>query len=177
LASWNQRVCEGFAANCSIVAWSGKGMYENCCDTGITMRDLYLQTRGGTPYSADWDFTSFVPDALVINLGTNDFNHDNGTAWEAAFTATYVSFVRNATARYGDAALPVFVAQGNMNRAPALQAALAAAIAGINGAGGNATFLDLRVGPNDGCGGHPGVAGHAAMAAAAAPVIARVMGW
>ncbi len=35
------------------------------------MPSYYLQTRGGTPYSTDWDFTRFVPDAILINLGTN----------------------------------------------------------------------------------------------------------
>ena len=69
LASWDQRVCEGFAANCSIVAWSGKGMYENCCDSGETMPSYYLQTRGGNAYATDWDFGRFVPDAIIINLG------------------------------------------------------------------------------------------------------------
>ena len=44
---------------------------QNCCDNGITMPSLYLQTRGGTAYSTDWDFTRFVPDAIIINLGTN----------------------------------------------------------------------------------------------------------
>jgi len=85
--------------------------------------------------------------------------------------------VHNATQRYNNPKLPFFLTQGNMDRGPALANALAAAVAAINSAGGNATYLDLNVGPNDGCGGHPGAAGHAAMAAAAVPAIARVMGW
>ena len=46
--------------------------------------------------------------------------------------------------------------------------------------GGNAVFLDLRTGAadsHDGCGGHPGQRGHAAMAAKGIPQIGSKMGW
>ena len=200
--TYNRQICDAFDAECSVVAWSGKGMYENCCDSGETMPSYYLQTRGGNAYAADWDFTRFVPDAIIINLGelarrslasraarqcrltvallrtgTNDFGHDAGPAWEANFTSTYVDFVLNATRRYGEPKLPVFLGQGNMNNGAPLHDALQAAAAAINAAGGNAVYLDMRAGPTDGCGNHPGVLGHAAMAAAAKPVIAQAMGW
>ena len=176
-ATYDHDICEFFQANCSVVAWSGKGMYENCCDSGETMPSYYLQAFGGRPYSTDWDFSSFVPDAMLINLGTNDFDHDSGPAWEANFTSTYVAFVLNATHRYGQPTMPVFLAQGNMNNGLQLQNALLAAATAINNTGGSAFYLDLRVGPTDGCGGHPGTLGHAAMFAAAKPVIGSVMGW
>lgn len=64
-----------------------------------------------------------------------------------------------------------------MNDSPKLFNALMAAATAINASGGNAHYLDMRVQPVDGCGGHPGTLGHAAMAAAAEPVIAQVMGW
>lgn len=57
-------------------------------------------------------------------------------------------------------------------------AAISAAIAAVNGAGGKAALLDLRNATTlDGCGGHPGPFGHWAMAAEAAPQIAEIMGW
>jgi lysophospholipase L1-like esterase len=176
-ATYNRLLCDAFDAECSVVAWSGKGMMVNCCDLGETMPSYYLQTRGGEDYSSSWDFTRFVPDAIIINLGTNDFGHDSGPAWEANFSAIYTAFVLNATRRYGNPSLPVFLAQGNINNGTPLQNALQVAAAAINAAGGNATYLDLRVGPIDGCGGHPGVLGHAAMANAAKPTIAATMGW
>lgn len=110
-------------------------------------------------------------------VGTNDFGHDSGPSWEAAFSATYVDFVVNATTRYNKPAMPVFVAQGPMNNGANLKNALDVAIAAINAKGGNAVYLDLRGPPNDGCGGHPGVQGHAGMAAMAIPAIGAVMGW
>ena len=41
----------------------------------------------------------------------------------------------------------------------------------------SAIDLDLRGPPTDGCGGHPGVAGHAGRAALAIPAIGAAMGW
>ena len=84
----------------------------------------------------------------------------------------------NATqTHYKTPKMPVFVAQGPMNNGAPLHDALQVAIAAINAAGGNAIYLDLRGPPNDGCGGHPGVARHAGMAALAIPDIGAAMGW
>jgi hypothetical protein len=90
--SYNWALAEAFSADLIPIAWSGKGMYENCCDNGETMPSYYLQTLGGaaqgksgrggassavsrlpTPagnaYSTDWDFLRYVPDMMLINLG------------------------------------------------------------------------------------------------------------
>lgn len=174
--TYNWMLAEAFSADLTVIAWSGKGMYQNCCDNGERMPSYYLQTLAGDAYSTDWTFPS-APDLLLVNLGTNDFGHDSGPTWEANFTATYVQFVLNATARYSKPKLPVFVAQGPMDDGAPLYNALQAAIRGINAAGGAATYLDMRGPPNDGCGGHPGVEGHSQMFAMAKPQIAKVMGW
>lgn len=49
----------------TVIAWSGKGMYENCCDSGETMPSYYLDTLGSGAYAGDWDFSRFTPDAMV----------------------------------------------------------------------------------------------------------------
>jgi len=176
--TYNWQIAEHFNADIVPIAWSGKGMYQNCCDMGETMPAYYKQTLAGQAYINDWDFTRYVPDMLIINLGTNDFGHDSGPTWEAGFSKTYTEFVLNATQlHYKDPKMPVFVAQGPMNNSPQLWAALNVTIAAINAAGGNAVYLDLKGPPNDGCGGHPGVLGHSAMSAMAIPQIAAKMGW
>lgn len=73
--------------------------------------------------------------------------------------------------------MPVFVGQGNINRSDLLHSLLFTVISEINAAGGNAHYLDLRVGPVDGCGGHPGVEGNQAMFENAKSQIQAVMGW
>ncbi|KAF5666498.1 lipase acylhydrolase [Fusarium circinatum] len=71
----------GLKADYSVVAWSGKGLTRNYAqnppDTSPTMPVLY--TRYGAN-DADNSYTfpsSWVPDAVVINLGTNDFSYLN----------------------------------------------------------------------------------------------------
>jgi len=175
--TYNWFIAEHFQADLVPIAWSGKGMYQNCCDNGETMPSYYLQTLGGAAYISDWDFSRYVPHAIIINLGTNDFIHDSGPVWEKAFVTTYVEFVGNATRRYKQPTMPVFVAQGPMDCSASLNNSLQGAIKLINAAGGNAHYLNLCGPPNDGCGGHPGVVGHQKMYEQAVPVISKVMNW
>jgi len=172
-----------FDAAVEVVAWSGKGVYVNSPTAGTneTLPGYWVQALGAgqAPRAATWDFArARAPDGLVVNLGTNDFGHghDTGPAWEANFTAALAGFALAAAADYARPALPVFLAVGPLTHAPL--AAVRAAVAAVNAAGGAATLLDLGVdSPADGCYGHPGPRGHAAMAALAAPVIAGVLGW
>jgi hypothetical protein len=85
LYTYNWKIAEHFSAQLVPIAWSGKGMYKNCCDNGELMPAYWLQTLAGmgcsTPActgSTDWDHSRYVPDMMIINLGTNDFGHDNG---------------------------------------------------------------------------------------------------
>ena len=189
--TYNWKIAEAFNAQLIPIAWSGKGMFQNCCDEGERMPAYWYQTLAGSSAGgpggsfpqpgratpSTWDFSQYVPDLIIINLGTNDFGHDSGPAWEANFSKTYTEWCLNATKIYKNPKLPIFVAQGPMNTDDKLYAALNASITAINGAGGNATYLNLKGPPCDGCGGHPGVEGHAGMAKMAIPQIARVMGW
>jgi hypothetical protein len=64
-----------------------------------------------------------------------------------------------------------------MNNGAPLYNALQAAITAAKQRGLNATFLDMRGPPCDGCQGHPGRLGHQGMFAMAQPQIAAFMGW
>lgn len=68
--TWGNLLCERFNANCSIIAWSGIGMYENSRGEMYpeTMPGVYTRTLGAVE-GPEYDFTSFSPDAVVINLG------------------------------------------------------------------------------------------------------------
>ena len=68
----------------SMVSYSGYGVYSGFTDTDIRntveLLPLYYPMvgfsrgtwKGNAITTADWDFTSYVPDLIVINLGTND---------------------------------------------------------------------------------------------------------
>jgi lysophospholipase L1-like esterase len=83
------------------IAWSGKGMCRNIdLSTTERMYELYERTLPADTASR-WDFKTWVPDVVVINLGTNDFNKGNPT--EADFIGAYRSFIQRARSRYPQA--------------------------------------------------------------------------
>jgi len=202
--SYTRYICDGLQAACTCIAWSGKGMWKNCCDDGETMPSYFRQTLGGDSYTSDWDFSNFVPSALAINLGTflpalfrsavhlaipatmppragsNDMSKYNGTAaWIAELVAVYTTFVQAATSQYYKApSTPVLVVQGPSNNT-VLFGALQTAVADLRTAGVDAHYVSAIVttGEPDGCQGHPGTLWHKAMAEVAAPQIQAILGW
>ena len=177
--TYGQLLADAFSADLSNVAWSCKGMLANGCgDEGETMPQLYRQTFAGRAAAgADaWPFAS-APSLLLINLGTNDMQHES-PEFDKNLTREFVAFILNATVLYRAPALPVALMYGPMacGSAP-LNQTLHDAIAEVNARGGNAFFVSVCGAAQDGGCGHPGVAGHAQMAARAAPVIAAKLNW
>jgi hypothetical protein len=63
--TYQAQLCQAFGANCSTIAYGGKGMYKNCCDEGTTMPEFFQQRLTSEParnYSFGAD--GFVPDAV-----------------------------------------------------------------------------------------------------------------
>jgi len=86
------------------VAWSGKWLFG---DNAIPLLyDLALPTDS----SSKWDFPSWVPQAVVVNLGTNDFGPKNPT--EKEWQDAYTSFIKRLRANYPQC--HVFCAVGSM---------------------------------------------------------------
>lgn len=93
------------------IAWGGRGMYRNYGGgTQDTMPEYYVRTL---PYQCDrlWDFQSWVPQVVVINLGTNDFSGPDVDT--EAFVQTYTRFVRFIRKNYSEA--HIFCAAGPMD--------------------------------------------------------------
>jgi lysophospholipase L1-like esterase len=89
-------------ADLHTIAWSGIGMYRNYGVSGASadaMPAVYARTLP-TKSGSTWDFKTWQPHAVVINLGTNDASTsgDPGTPYETA----YAGFVRNLRAKYPD---------------------------------------------------------------------------
>jgi GDSL-like Lipase/Acylhydrolase family len=175
--SYSRLSCDALDAECSVIAVSGKGMFANCCDDLEKLPSYFLQTMGNEAYSKSWDF-SFIPDALVINAGTNDEGKNNGTkAWSDAFEATFVAFVQDALSARYKRQMPVLLVQG-----PALDdrlyASLQRILATLIAAGVDAHYVSAVVdAPADGCAGHPGNKNHVLMADAFTAAASAILGW
>jgi len=79
-------------ADYAMVAYSGKGVVRNYADPNKTSPDpmpsLYNRTccADSTPV---WDYASWIPQVVVINLGTNDFStkpHPDKLVFQEAYT-------------------------------------------------------------------------------------------
>jgi len=86
------------------IAWSGRKMWPN--NTVPSIYDLTLPTDT----TSKWDFATWKPDAVLINLATNDFGRSAPD--ESGWTTAYEQFVKRVRKNYPDAM--IYVATGSM---------------------------------------------------------------
>jgi lysophospholipase L1-like esterase len=122
--------------------------------------------------SAAWDFSRYQAGAVVINLGTNDKTHG---VTSADFQATYTALLRTIRAKYPNAA--IFALQTFIGR---YSTETQAAVNAVTAAGQGNTYYVPTTGwiPSGGLSDsvHPNDAGHVAIAAKLAPIIAAKIG-
>lgn len=147
------------------IAWSGKGVvYNYDTDTTDPLPALYDRSLPSDANST-WSFGT-QPDAVVINLGTNDYSTEGDPSMEL-FQEHYVRLLERLRSHYPDAFILCTVG-------PLLNGAdLAAARTGIDAAVDARTAAgdtrlaswEMNIGnDNPGCDYHPSVATHQAMA-------------
>ncbi len=161
-------------AEVSIVARSGWGIYrDNQGNTQNVLPSLFTRTLG-TNDSPTYDFAR-QPDAVIINLGTNDSAlGDPGKPYEDA----YVAFLKTVRQKYASAW--IFLTIGPMTGEPLLSA-MRAHLAQVVSASGDAKVVAVPLETQDsattGCDYHPDIDEHQRMAKAMEPVIATKLGW
>ena len=114
--------------------------------------------------------SQWIPDAVIINLGTND----GQVATTRAFTDAYVQLCTNITDAYGQQ-VELFLACGPMSTKYC--DAVETTIARLTEQGLRAHFLDQRNAAANQCCAHPSADDDALMATQGAAFISRVMGW
>jgi lysophospholipase L1-like esterase len=89
--AWGALTCRSLKAQYSCTAYSGRGVYRN--NTGSETGTLPLIYDYVNPDKTDafWNHQKFVPDVIVIDLGSNDFAM--GVPDSTAFCSTYNSFI------------------------------------------------------------------------------------
>jgi lysophospholipase L1-like esterase len=161
------------SADVVTIAYSGIGVYRNYGETTPTATSLTMPKRYpyALPDTVLWDFSLYQPQAVIINLGTNDFGSgDPGTPYETA----YVSFVEAVRQKYADAYFILIDMYGG-SRLTRLNNVLAS----LKASGETrAEVLSLdSVQNNLGCNQHPNVAGQQAMGTTLAARLQTLMGW
>ncbi len=110
-----------FNAECYVTAHSGLGVVRNYGDKEpVSTRLATLPNRYHQVFDMDtsltWDFSRWQPDAVVVNLGTNDYSTDVAPE-KSVFVQRYIQFIRQLRTYYGD--IPVFCICGPMRDEPA----------------------------------------------------------
>jgi hypothetical protein len=153
-----------------LIAFSGKGVFQNFGgDQNEVMPELYLRTLTDDP--APWDFSTFVPDAVVINLGTNDFSADiEGDD----FIGAYRDLITTVRGNYAAAAIFCVTWQswGGTNQSYVESA--------VRESGDpNVHVVEFVTDPDDGqgCDGHTNVASNAKLGADLTAALQETLGW
>lgn len=172
-----------FKAEHYIMAHSGLGVVRNYGDENMssdyTMPDRYKQILD-TEIAAMWDFNKWKPDAVVINLGTNDFNTEPHPI-ETVFNRKYTLLIKFIRESYGD--VQIFCLVGPMIDEPCYSYVKKMVEANRTHLDDSNTYFigipkylmdeDKDLGP----GRHPNYSGQKKMANLIVPVISSVTGW
>jgi lysophospholipase L1-like esterase len=176
--SYASIAARALAAEASTVAWSGKGIiYNYDQDKTNPMPTLYDRALPDDD-SSIWEF-SVPADAVVINLGTNDFSTGDDPSLEL-FRDAYVALLSRIREVYPAAYILCTV--GPMLSGSDLDAAragISAAVAVRNDAGdAQLGVWEMNI-PNDqpGCDYHPSLATHQLMADALVAELEQRLDW
>lgn len=162
------------AADAHFVAWSGKGMYANYGnDQSPRMPELFPRTFGNEA-TPTWDFDSWKPDVVVINLGTNDWNGGVNTAPEIeTFKTTYRAFIDKIAGYYPGV---VIFGVGNAVVGKSHTDAVKAIMDGYGSPSRRYILFSVKSAEGQGCY-HPSAATHARWSDELAAAIKEAKGW
>ncbi len=161
------------------IAWTAKGMYRNNGgDMTDTMPILYGRTLPDQTTDT-WDFTSWIPDAVVIYLGNNDFGRgDPGQPYVTAYEA----FIARIRGHYPNALIVCTIGPNLADPKLSQERAYVKAIVAATVAAGDdkIDFLEMpqpTAAEGTGCGGHPLASTHKRMADALVAELKTRLAW
>ncbi len=172
-------------AQYSAVAYSGRGVWRNYSGGGgERLPDLYLKSVPDDANASAWEPAQYVPDAVIVNLGTNDFSVPGVD--HAAFVSSYRDFLAKLRGYYPNAALVAMLGPMLSDSWPPgenslrnAQANVEAAIAERAAAGDHDVYLVITQ-PQSGPWGedwHPTVATHQRLAQELSARLKEILGW
>lgn len=182
--SYGALAARALGAELVTVAWSGKGVVCNYGDEPDScthpMPEYYERTLPERPQSR-WDFSSWQPHAVVVNLGTNDFSTEQDPT-PAEFEAAYIELLQQIRAAAPGAVILCTI--GPMLFGDDLATARAAITRAVQSrvARGDAAVKVFELAPTDpahgyGCDWHPSLRTHEVMADTLVAVLRAELGW
>jgi lysophospholipase L1-like esterase len=184
-------VARSLGADYHVTAVSGIGLVRNYSSRydARTMPDVYDLTFTEDSASPRWDASRYVPDAVVVALGTNDWSPGDTprpTMKVDDFAAAYVRFIRKLRGYYPNASFfavsSPMLGDGYPNptdtAASDQRAAISKAVSELNASGDRRVFKFFVTKQNgEGCGTHPSAAQQAATARELGDYMRATLGW
>lgn len=173
--TYASHIARSFNADLLLLAWSGKGLVQNFDHSKTAMPVLINRIIPSEPLEIQDD--RFVPDIIIVHLGTNDYAHGASKA-PANFSEAYEELLQDLSDKYPKAF--IYPLLGPMLAEDSYQAAKAAieqSIARLNKK--SIRFVTFKGGAYDqfGCDWHPNIRSHAKMAETLQGVIADDLKW
>ena len=123
---------------------------------------------------APWDFRMWIPDGIVVSLGTNDFNLQKTLPLDGkVFVADYVRFLGTLRSHYPDAF--IFVTEGAIVTDPLLRGYIQDAVSRTND--DRIQWVRANHYPGNGCDGHPTRLQHQQIADDLEPILRKALVW
>lgn len=181
-----------FGAEVFGTVYSGKGMAQNIWSTDAETMPVIYRRANPLDKKSTWSSSSWVPDAIVIMLGGNDFAigqpFDRGPTTLAAFIDAYRAFAADLRQRYPRTLLVLAVSPSVTDEQPPGRDSRTNVAAGIRAvvkerlAAGDTRVVEVApplATPAElvGCNGHGTAAYHVRVAADLAPILAAKLGW
>ena len=182
--AWPKLMADTLGAEYTNVAYSGKGVYQNIYpqQSNVTMPQLYPLIDPSDP-SSSWNFASWTPDAVVVDMGGNDFDAYDGTTAlgapdAASFEAAYAGFLKTIRQHYPKAVILCIVGPTDVGDVrTGMTTDITAAIAQTNDKNIFLYALPVYTGTTFGCENHPDAALHAVMAQQVGAQLKTHLGW
>jgi lysophospholipase L1-like esterase len=168
-------------AELSTVAWSGKGVVCNYGDGGDSCTNplpTYYDRALPDQANGAWDFSKFVADAVVINLGTNDFSTDSDPS-QSDFETGYRALIERVRSKYPDA--HILCTNGPMlsgNDLSNVRSYIQNVVTALRDDKVSAFTIEPQDGSDGyGCDWHPSLERHEAMAEVVTAALREKLGW
>jgi hypothetical protein len=160
-------------ADWSLSSVSGIGLIHSCCNMTITMPQVFdkVNMRSDT---IPWDFRSYRPDVVTVCLGQNDGVQDS-----TVFCSAYVAFIHTLREHYPGADILCLTSpMAEAGLRSVMRRYLGGIIAEMERQGDRKVYDYFFSGwYHHGCGGHPDLEEHKAIAGELSACIKKITGW
>jgi len=173
--SYGPQIARALNAEVQISCYQGKGIIHNYDSPNVYSSDpfpLYWNRSFSIDKNPVWDFSEWIPDAVVINLGTNDYSSPPHPTFQE-FSFAYKQFISRIMTDYSPN-VTFFLVCGPMSKVecPTIQEVAESFASGVY-----FIYIPFLKGSEIGCYSHPSVSGAQVMKDACLPIIQKAMNW